>query len=268
MPNQVFEASQQFYNSPRTVSAYSSLTILQPPELAIFTLLWPALASMNMLDLGVGAGRTTTHFAPLARYYTGSDFSPVMIEECRRKFPHLKFIVADASNLAVFADAAFDFILFSFNGLDCMLAEGRGKSLAEMQRILRPGGYLAFSSHNLQFIPTLRSLLTAMWPIHPKSLLRAAKRLLKFALRTRSVTYANDRATAIVRERHLGFDVPMFFTRPDRQIEVLRQLGWQDIRVFPCESGQETGQETADASALADIGDPWVYYLCRKAPVG
>ena len=47
-----------------------------------------------------------------------------MIRACRSKFPHLRFNVADASDLSQFADASFDSVVFSFNGLDCLAPHG------------------------------------------------------------------------------------------------------------------------------------------------
>src|SRR2546430_7085903 len=82
------------------------------------------LAYMRMLDIGVGRGRTTAHFGSLVKEYTGIDYSPRMIEACRQQFRYAKvpfrFEVGDARDLHVFGDGVFDFILFSFNGLDAM----------------------------------------------------------------------------------------------------------------------------------------------------
>ena len=260
MPEQIFAASQSFYDSPRTVSAYSFHFVLQPAELAILDALRPRLAAMDMLDLGVGAGRTVPHFAHLAKSYVGSDFSGAMITACRKIFPKIAFEVADASDLAVFAEASFDFVLFSFNGIDCMQAGGRAKALAELHRLVRPGGMLAFSSHNLQFLPHSRSWRQHLASLHPKYCLDSGAKLLKFLLRTRSAVIAADRKTGLVRERHLGFDVPIFFVEPAHQIAVLEAQGWRDVRAFASKSGREV----ARGADLAELTDPWVYYFCRK----
>ncbi len=72
-----------------------------------------------------------------------------MIRVCRGKFPHLQFIVADASDLSQLADATFDAIVFSFNGIDCLVPEeSRHKCLRECHRVLKPAGVYIFSSHN------------------------------------------------------------------------------------------------------------------------
>lgn len=104
---------------------------------------------MVILDLGVGGGRTTPYLSAIASRYVGVDYSEEMIRACRSRFPHLEFSVADASDLAQFADASFDSVVFSFNGLDCLVPdEKREKCLRECHRVLKAGGIYIFSSHN------------------------------------------------------------------------------------------------------------------------
>ena len=89
----------------------------------------------------------------------GVDYSEAMIHVCRRKFPDLDFVHADASDLSAFEDASFDAIVFSYNGLDCVLPnEKRLRCLRECWRVLRPAGVFVFSSHNPRSI-----LLRADW---------------------------------------------------------------------------------------------------------
>ena len=260
MSNHVAEASESFYNDSRTIGVYSQSAALFPAELSILHELSSRLAGMDMLDLGVGAGRTTASFAPLVRRYTGSDFSAQMIAECQRKFPALAFFVADASELSMVPDASYDFILFSFNGLDCISAEGRARALAEFHRVLRPGGVLAFSSHNLQFVPHAGTWRRFAAKAFSRDWLATAKNLARFAARTRSVKIAPDRNTALVTERHLGFDVPIYFIRPGYQIEVLKMAGWHDIRLFL----NENGQQSVQIDDIPAIEEPWIYYMCEK----
>ena len=121
------QKNKQTYESARIVDYYSQLNQLQPAETAIFKLFASDWHKIKMLDIGVGGGRTTQHFAPLVDEYIGIDYSISMIAACQDKFkfdcPQASFQVADARNLSKFADNTFDFILFSFNGIDyvCLL---------------------------------------------------------------------------------------------------------------------------------------------------
>jgi SAM-dependent methyltransferase len=72
-----------------------------------------------------------------------------MIRVCRSKFPHLRFNVADASDLSQFPDGSFDAVVFSFNGPDHLAPdEKRENCLRECHRVLKAGGVYIFSSHN------------------------------------------------------------------------------------------------------------------------
>lgn len=111
----------------------------------------PAFAGRDVLDLGIGAGRTSRVLAPLARRYVGTDYSPVMIEHVRRRNPELTVELADMRDLSRFPAESFDFVLASCNVIDAVSHEDRLRTMAEVRRVLRPAGLFAFSSHNRNF---------------------------------------------------------------------------------------------------------------------
>ena len=53
-------------------------------------------------------------------------------------------------NLSMFDSASFDFVLFSYNGIDTMSHVNRLRVFDEVFRLLVSGGLFAFSSHNLE----------------------------------------------------------------------------------------------------------------------
>jgi SAM-dependent methyltransferase len=72
-----------------------------------------------------------------------------MIRASRSRFPNLNFLLADASDLSAFEDASFDAVVFSYNGLDCVVPdEKRQRCFRECWRVLRPDGVFVFSSRN------------------------------------------------------------------------------------------------------------------------
>lgn len=103
---------------------------------------------MKMLDIGVGAGRTTHYFAHLTKEYVGIDYSENMIKVCREKFQNypkkISFEVCDARSLKFFEDSYLDFVLFSYNGLDYMNHEDRLRVLREIRRATKEGGTFVF----------------------------------------------------------------------------------------------------------------------------
>ena len=135
------------YSQERVVALYANARGLFPAEGYLFGKY--VRANIDILDVGVGGGRTTEHLAPNSNRYLGIDYSAAMIEECRARFPWLDFAVADATNLSMVGDDSFDFTLFSFNGMDYIPSDaGRIAALRELRRVTRPNGLIVISSHN------------------------------------------------------------------------------------------------------------------------
>ena len=59
-------------------------------------------ADKRILDLGVGAGRTTPYLLEISKNYIGIDFSPAMIAACQARYPTVEFAVGDARDLSRF----------------------------------------------------------------------------------------------------------------------------------------------------------------------
>lgn len=103
----------------------------------------------DVLDLGIGGGRTTGLLAPAASTYVGLDIAPEMVALARARFPGADLRVGDAAALSGIPDAAFDLVVFSYNGLDALDHGRRASALAAMARAVRPGGRVLFSTLNL-----------------------------------------------------------------------------------------------------------------------
>ncbi len=109
----------------------------------------------RLLDIGCGYGRTTAPLAGLGYEVTGIDVVERMIGTARTRYPHIDFRLMSATALD-FPDDHFDYALFSFNGLDCILPEKeRLNAMREVRRVLKPAGVFAFNSHN--WLPYLLS---------------------------------------------------------------------------------------------------------------
>ncbi|MBC7517659.1 MAG: bifunctional demethylmenaquinone methyltransferase/2-methoxy-6-polyprenyl-1,4-benzoquinol methylase UbiE [Microbacteriaceae bacterium] len=91
-----------------------------------------------ILDIAAGTGTSSVAFAKSGATITAVDFSSQMIAVGRKKHPEIEFIEADATALP-FADAIFDAVTISF-GLRNVMEPKR--ALAEMFRVLKPGGRL------------------------------------------------------------------------------------------------------------------------------
>ncbi len=257
----MFDANQSAYRRRTLVSYYSQLQQLQPAERSICERLQDQLSSLRLLDIGVGGGRTTQHLARQTLFYLGIDYAPEMIAACQKRFAGLpetvQFAVQDARDLSAFANQSFDLIWFSYNGLDYMSHGERLQFLAEVKRLIAPGGYFCFSSHNLQGMErefTLKSQLIlnpvfsyvnlVMWLI-----LRVCNRQLSSA-QLSQLDYA------VIRDASHNFRLQTYYIRPQAQLEQLAQF-FGEVTVY----GWQSGQAIAPPE-LAQHREMWLYYLC------
>lgn len=240
---------------------YAQLSQLQPAEKTIFESLAPRLSQMKMLDIGVGGGRTTQHFAPAVAEYVGIDYSAEMITACQKRFPALPqavFKVCDVRNLSCFEDDSFDFILFSFNGIDYISHAERLAVFQEIARVGKPGGYFFFSSHNLQGLEQAFSIKNQLG----FNLINSYVNLVMLALfrfLNRSLTSSQLKAStyAIVRDESHNFRLKTYYIRPQEQMKQLA-LDFEEIKVYSWKSGSQITSK----DALAANSDMWLYYLC------
>lgn len=251
------EKNLKFYDSGSTINEYEAQGWVQKPEAVIADLLRSSLGTMDMLDLGVGAGRTTKLFGPLVTSYVGVDYAEGMVASCRKRFPNFRFEHEDARALTSFQDQSFDFVLFSYNGIDYVSYKDRAKVLAEIRRVLRPGGVFCFSTHNLQ---SLKEHFRFKRGGGPRTLII---HLLEWVLlRTKNPGYKSFESSdlAEVRDGTGVFQVRNVYIRPRRQVADLRESGFSDIRCFP----YPEGEEFSDLDRLESLQNPWIYFLSQK----
>ena len=107
----------------------------------------------SLLELGCGVGRVAIGLYKLGyRNVLATDYAPNMIKQARilasAQDYAIPFSVCDATELE-FEDNCFDGIIFAFNGLmQIPYAAKREQSLSGILRVLRPGGYFVFTTHD------------------------------------------------------------------------------------------------------------------------
>ena len=141
--------NRQAWVRPDALAWYGRLEgFTDPGERAALARVLDEARGRPVLDLGVGAGRTTALLAPVGPDYVGVDYMPAMVEAARRRFPGVRFEVGDARDLSRFPAGAFQLVLFSYTGIDSVGLDGRRRVLAEVLRVLRSGGAFLFSTFN------------------------------------------------------------------------------------------------------------------------
>lgn len=252
------EANRRVFDRPDVVRFYSAHDRLQGGEAAVLAEVERDLPELAVLDIGVGGGRTTVHFAPRARKYVGVDYAPGMIASARRRFAREDFTldVADARSLP-FANQSFDVALFSYCGIDYVDHGDRMKVLAEVRRVLSPGGLFAFSTHNLQRI---RELFEGC--ARQGRLRRLLGSLRRARLRRANPPLAELDAMphAVINDGAFRFAATTYHIRPRAQVDQLETAGFERVRVLSAASGAALADDAASASA-----EPWLMYLARRS---
>lgn len=246
------------YRRERTARRYGRDVLLTRGEAAVLLRYQPAFAGKDVLDIGVGPGRTTAYLAPLAKRYQAIDYSSVMVARFRQTFPHVALALADMAEMGIFENASFDFVLAADNVLDAVGHAERLRTLQEIRRVLRPGGTLVFSSHNrdvrgLGRPPALqhsRNPVTQLvWMAHWCMALASYARLAQRQLFT-------DEYAIVANGTHGGVML-LYCIGPDKQRRQLAGAGFELLGAF-----DQNGQ------ALAP-GDPgpqshWVLYVATR----
>jgi ubiquinone/menaquinone biosynthesis C-methylase UbiE len=250
------------YASPGVVNHYAKLSLLQPAEKTVLDLLQNQLSSMKMLDIGVGGGRTTKHFSQAAAEYIGIDYSVDMVTVCKKRFAAssqtMQFEVCDARDMSQFQDDSFDFILFSFNGIDYISNSDRLQVFQEISRLGKSGGYLFFSTHNIQAIEREFDL-TKQFSCNPirtyvNLVMLVLLRCFNFPM---TLSYLKASNYAIIRDESHNFRLKTHYIRPQEQINQL-ETSFSDVKVYSWSNGLEI-KNNDELSANSDM---WLYYLC------
>lgn len=156
---------------------YAEITTAITEGFSQFALDWLApAAGDHILDLATGPGTLAVLAASRVKHITAVDFSPEMLEICRRRVAGLPVTVRQADGQNLEEQAVFD-AAFSLFGL--LFFPDRLAGLRSMRRALKPGAWGCIST----WLPPERStgMLQAMGAVsaalpdwHPEGLERAA----------------------------------------------------------------------------------------------
>jgi len=263
----------KFFEHNATVRNYEAYMSLQQGELAIISRLKGDFSGRRILDMGVGAGRTTPALLDISKRYIGIDISLPMISTCCRRFPSASFEVCDARDLSRFDDRSFDLVFFSHNGIDYISHVDRLTALGEIHRVLINGGEFAFSSHNRQSLRAGRTTgsessawtrwdsAQLLWQINPfKHPRRFSRNLLRLTGETVAYLY-NRQYEEYNNEYVIVKDVGRLFSYCidiETQIRQLQEIGFERIEAVDLD-----GNWLVDEN-YTKCKDTWIYYLCHK----
>jgi len=265
-----FSRNREIYNGAETVGYYTSIDQLTIGESYLFGKYAPP--GCAILDLGVGAGRTTSALAPVAQRYVGLDYAQCMVDACRSRFPELEFHCRNACDLSPLENESFDAVVFSFNGIDYIETYAdRARCIAEINRVLVPGGYFIFSSHNARMTgllsartkvpgePGSSERIARQAEVHPEQ--KSIAQRLKLPAIARRLAFATRMLTSpafylghgyIMDPTHGGLRT--FHSTPHRMAKELDAGGFELVETIGCHYPDR----------VSGFLVQWIYYVGRK----
>lgn len=109
----------------------------------------------RLLDFGCGCGRVTRHWAGREGLEVhGSDFNPRLVDWCRANLGFARFGRNGLEPPLPHEDASFD-VVYAISVLTHLTVEGGERWLAELRRVLRPGGLLLVTTHGDSYLHVL-----------------------------------------------------------------------------------------------------------------
>jgi len=221
-----------------------------------------------LLDVGVGGGRTVPLLQRLSNNYTAVDYTAELVDVCRRNHPDARVLHADARDLSMFPDGSFALVMFSWNGIDAVDPAGRDAILREFTRVLRPGGLLLFSTHNMLGPGYRENLLNMLrWPDD-------ARNAVDFGMKTaRMIARLPSGAFNFVRHSRLNrqydgfglrvcaahrFGIVIYYTELEAQKRVLADHGLRTEKVF----SNLHERELDDSDDMQRVF--WFHFVARK----
>lgn len=245
------------YENKNIVSSYVNMT-LQNPEVIILVKHSEKIIGKHVLDIGCGSGRTTAILKNLSSGYIGLDYSLEMVESCRKSFENVCFVHGDVRDMSVFKDGEFDYVMFSFNGLDSINHESRLKGLREIHRVLKQDGLFVFSSHNRNHRyaisrPKIKLSTT------PCKQVEYFKEFVKSSINhLRNMNHQKfEDEYAIINDVAHNYAMLTYYIDKENQISQLKDVGFETIEMYDT-SGNTLNLDSDDKDSA------WIYYVARK----
>ena len=239
-----------------------------PGEAEAFAWVAQQAQHQPVLDVGVGGGRTVPLLMAISDDYTAVDYTPDLVAICRRNHPGIRVQQMDARDMSAFPDESFALVVFSYNGIDAVDYPGRRAVLREFSRVVKPGGLVLFSAHNLHG-PSYRQK-----PLHLLRMPDLSANPISACIDVARIAYALPIGTFnyLRYSRHNRefdgyairvcaahkFGIVIMYTDMDTQRHQLAEVGLHTEAVF----GNSTGRRMQEGDDVRS--DAWFHFIARK----
>jgi ubiquinone/menaquinone biosynthesis C-methylase UbiE len=160
----------------------------------------PRSKGMSILDAGGGTGKWAIPIARLGYHVTLADISEKMLEMAKEKLARenlldrVSIVPADVTNMDMFEDESFDFVLCEGDPLSYCTDPPQG--IRELVRVAKKGSFIVASVDNLY--------LRVVWNIRQGSL---------------------DQATELLRNQWMIREFPVYFFKPSELVQRFEKSG-------------------------------------------
>ena len=245
--------NKEIYNSKDIVNKYKQKSYLFKGEKILIENLKNNINNGKMLDIGIGTGRTTKYFSQYFNKYVGIDYAEEMINTAKQTYKNknIQFFCLDAKNMNIFNDNEFDYILFSFNGIDCVSFDDRLKILTEIKRIAKPRATFVYSTHNIYNIPKLFSF---HMPKNPLNIIPEIKRVKKINTINKNPDQLLKSDYVIITDGDIDFSVQYYYGNMNFEFEQLKKIGFTPKHFYSLKNGSKYSNKTK----WENITTPWI----------
>ncbi|HMN18959.1 MAG TPA: class I SAM-dependent methyltransferase [Ignavibacteriaceae bacterium] len=231
---------------------------LQKAEIEIFEKYKQKISGKSVLDIGCGTGRTTRFLATHTSNIIGIDYSERMISAASKLNPNIDYRVCDVRDLNSLSQHQFDFILYSFNGLDYLDHMDRIRALKNIHKVLKNDGVFVFSSHNINnFNHSLSPRLKFELNIY-----KQFKNIVKFCIEV--FYYLRFHKKKIVTDDYSIFNddgnffsLLTYYISKEKAADQLKNCGFDILEIFD-QYGNNLSQ------IFNDEYSNWIYYVAKK----
>ena len=266
MADMVDTVNRRTMCTDRAVRLYAAYEELHKAEVFALSSIREQAAGKRVLDIGVGAGRTTRALREISQDYLGIDYAQPMVDAARCRHPGVEFRRADARDMTFLPDGSIFLAVFSCNGLCLVGHEDRLKILREVYRVLAPGGGFLFSTRNQRspdcwpryLLPKIKLCLNPVRMLSRS--VRFAGKIAWSALNRVRFARHNCRSAdySIINDVFHDYAVMLYYITLEAQRRQLEEVGFL--------AGAEAW--TNDGKIEGDTCDPTMTFLARKASPG
>ena len=254
------DPNKEYYDTDGVPEYEGRDTKLMKAEQVILTSLQDEIKGKPVLDLGVGAGRTTQYLRAITADYVGADYSKKMIVLARRRHPDATFVLCDARYIPM-VDNDFSAVFFWGAGMGGVMPPTRSLIFKEANRVLKKNGLFVFPAQNIDY-GNLAGAIEFDFNLNLIAFLKdGAKQLCPGAvgiiIKLRRKLWGIGDAIGLEYAEFTRAVTPTYYISIETQVRQLLEAGFSEVTAVNME-----GTVLKKGEKSTGI---WVYYIARKA---